>query len=185
MPRCSAGGVTVSDSSDTYRRIGLDSEKLARALPPGTADRRAPGGERDVGSCSPIDTDGNLPWLKGDISRHFSLLSTIVRQARPVKPVTGPTKRVRCASKHARSATFSSADALGECVVTVDRRSHQGREPGTVIPVRKLEGAEVPKGDLRRFCVWPRGAHWPATEASWGRTAPDVRGGRANGARPS
>jgi hypothetical protein len=37
-----------------------------------------------------------------------------------------------------------------------NRRSHQGRKPGTVVPVRKLASAEVPEGDLRRFCVCHR-----------------------------
>jgi hypothetical protein len=34
------------------------------------------------------------------------------------------------------------------CVVTLKRRSHQGRKPGTVIAVRKLASAEVPNGGI-------------------------------------
>ena len=47
---------------------------------------------------------------------------------------------------------------MREYSVTTDRRSHQGRKPGTVIPVRKLASAEFPEGDLRRFCVCHRQA---------------------------
>jgi len=49
-------------------------------------------------------------------------------------------------------------NAVREYGVTLDRRSHQGRKPGTVIPVRKLASAEFPEGDLRRFCVCHRQA---------------------------
>src|SRR5215472_12484351 len=44
-------------------------------------------------------------------------------------------------------------NAMRERTARANRRSHQGRKPGTVIPVRKLASAEVPEGDLRRFCV--------------------------------
>ena len=43
--------------------------------------------------------------------------------------------------------------AVREYVVTVDRRSHQARKPGTVIPVRKLERRRVPKAGSTAICV--------------------------------
>jgi hypothetical protein len=188
--------VTVSDSSDTYRRIGPDSEKLPRALRFPAAQHHPPDGERQRGGCSPLDTECNLPWLNRDIPAHFSFLTTIVRQRPLVNPAGEPLGPVCAASAEARTPHgagktwpvrgLSMGSAMRERTARANRRSHQGRKPGTVIPVRKLEDAEVPEGDLRRFCVCHgRVAHGPATEASWGRTAPDVRGGRANGARPS
>src|ERR1700733_10365139 len=88
-PRCPAGSVTVSDSSDTYRRIGPDSEKLPRAFCLCAAQRRSPGGERCIGCCSPLDTDCNLPWVNRDITTHFSFSTTIMRQAPRVNPTGG------------------------------------------------------------------------------------------------
>jgi hypothetical protein len=187
--------VTVSDSSDTYRRIGPDSEKLPRALRFSAAQHHPPGGARRRSDCSPLDTECNLPWLNRDIPAHFSFLTTIVRQSPLVNPAGEPLRPVCAASVEGRTAHGAgkawpahgryAGCATGERTARANRRSHQGRKPGTVIPVRKLEGAEVPEGDLRRFCVCHGVARGPATEASWGRTAPDVRGGRANGARPS
>jgi hypothetical protein len=48
---------------------------------------------------------------------------------------------------------------MRELTARANRRSHQGRKPGTVISVRKLASAEVPEGDLRRLCVCHRCAH--------------------------
>lgn len=184
-PVCPAGDVTVSDSSDTYRRIGPDSEKLPRAFCFCAAQLHPPGGERALNCCSPLDTDCNLPWLNRDITPHFSFLTTIVRQAPRVNPVGSDIQTSRWSPPKLRTPD-SVGSALRQHRARANRRSHQGRKPGTVIPVRKLASAEVPEGDLRRFCVCHRRAiRGSATEASWGRTAPDVRGGRANGARPS
>ena len=184
-PVAPAGGVTVSDSSDTYRRIGPDSEKLPRALRFSAAQHHPPGGARRRSGCSPLDTECNLPWLNRDIPAHFSFLTTIVRQAPPVNPAGGPIQPRYRSIQRCRTAGWAGI-AMRAHTARANRRSHQGRKPGTVVPVRKLASAEVPEGDLRRFCVCHRcAACTPATEASWGRMAPDVRGGRANGARPS
>ena len=111
---------------------------------PGRAPRqpkeRPPGGERDLKSCSPLDTDGNLSWSNRDITTHLPFFTTIMR------PVPGV------------NITILGGYALREYVVTAVRRSHQARKPGTVVPVRKLASAEFPEGDLRRFCVCHRQA---------------------------
>ncbi len=98
----------------------------------------------ELKTCNPLDTDGNLSRSNRDITTHLPFFTTIMRQ----------TSRV-----NAPQVDTSVGDALREHSVTTDRRSHQGRKPGTVIPVRKLVGAEFPEGDLRRFCV----CHRPAT----------------------
>ena len=141
-----------------------------------------PVGGRGTSHCSPPDTDCNLPRLNRDITTHFSFLTTMVRQTPHVNPVDAtPGQRFHdCLIPP--GAMPGTGDAGGEYAMRADRRSHQGRKPGTVRSVRKLASAEVPEGDLRRFCVCHR---YASDEASWGRTAPDVRGGRANGARPS
>jgi len=182
MPCCSAVGVTVSDSSDTYRRIGLDSEKLPWALCVCAARQRLPRWRARPYRCSPLDTDCNLPWLNRDITPHFSFLTTIVRQAPRVNPAGAPSVQALRAAPGRLSATGGTGDVRGEYAMRPDRRSHQGRKPGTVRSVRKLAAPRSPRG-IYGGSVCVTGV--PATEASWGRTAPDVRGGRANGARPS
>jgi Protein of unknown function (DUF3073) len=63
---------------------------------------------------------------------------------------------------------YPTGNTVREYGVTAVRRSHQGRKPGTVIPVRKLASAEFPMGDLRRFCVCCRASR---TEALCSYTA--------------
>ena len=120
------------------------------------------GGERCLSCCSPLDTDCNLPWLNRDISPHFSFLTKIVRPVPPVNPsqpyspssltVFGSPVR----APDACCAGHSAGNVLPEHTARRNRRSHHGRKPGTVVPVRKLASAEVPEGDLRRFCVCHR-----------------------------
>src|SRR5215471_17606572 len=82
--------------------------------------RRVSPGENAIPvAVSPLDTDGNLPWSNRDKSTYLTLFPTIVRSSPPVN-------RQRPA-----------INAVREYAVTADRRSHQGRGPGTVIPVRK------------------------------------------------
>ena len=54
-------GVTQGDSSDTYRRIGPDSEKLPRALCFFAAQQHPPDGVCRLSRSSPLATDCNLP----------------------------------------------------------------------------------------------------------------------------
>src|SRR5580700_8025710 len=49
-----------------------------------------PGGDRDLSRCSPLGTDCNLPRLNRYITRHLSLLTTMVRQVPRVNPGIGP-----------------------------------------------------------------------------------------------
>jgi len=115
-----------------------------------------PDGGRDHGSCSPLDTGCNLPWLNRDITPHFSFLTTICRQAPPVNPAGAPFAPALRVVAGALGATGGSEAKRGGYSITAERRSHQGRKPGTVRSVRKLASAEVPMGDLRRFCVCHR-----------------------------
>jgi hypothetical protein len=156
MPRYSAVSVTVSDSSDTYRRIGLDSEKLPRALRGRAAQQRLPRWRPCLSRCSSLDTDCNLPWLNRDIAPHFSFLTTIVRQALRVNPAGAPSRLALRAAARRLRATRETGDAKGESGMRADQRSHQGRKPGTVRSVRKLASAWIPVGDLWRFCVCHR-----------------------------
>jgi hypothetical protein len=177
--------VTVSDSSDTYRRIGPDSEKLPRALRFFAAQLCPPGGERCRGCCSPLDTECNLPWLNRDIPPHFSFLTTIVRQAPPVNPVEGPSRRPARRRRRQRNRpqcgkpwAMRCASAQRELIGVVIRAANRVR----LDLYGSWRAPRSPRGIYGgSVCV----AHGSATEASWGRTAPDVRGGRANGARPS
>jgi hypothetical protein len=122
-------GVTHRDSSDTYRRIGLDSEILTRASWVRRSGALPRGGERDLRCGSPLDTGSYLPRPNRDITPHLTLFTMIF----------GP-------GAAARAEPALAANALREYCVTTDRRSHQGRKPGTVIPVRKLGSAESPEG---------------------------------------
>jgi hypothetical protein len=115
-----------------------------------------PSGERDPSRCSPLDTDCNLPWLNRDITPHFSFLTTMVRQAAHVNPAGATSGQALRSSDFVLSATYETEDVRGEYAMRPDRRSHQGRKPGTVRSVRKLASAEVSEGDLRRFCVCHR-----------------------------
>jgi hypothetical protein len=54
-----------------------------------------PGGARHPSRCSPLDTDCNLPRLNGYITRHLSVLTTMVRQVPRVNPAAGPVLQVR------------------------------------------------------------------------------------------
>jgi hypothetical protein len=131
----------------------------------GAAQQRSRGGERSLICCSPLDTDRNLPRLNCDITTHFSFLTTIVRQVPHVNPAGShiqphrhlPLKPAWMAPGGHRGRD-STGNALRERTARRNRRSHQGRKPGTVIPVRKLASAEVPKGDRRRICVCHRRA---------------------------
>src|SRR5215475_7342596 len=128
-PGCSTVDVTHSDSSDTFRRVGRRFGNTA----PYVAYMHSSGAflpteNATSDAVSPLDTDGNLPWSNRDKSTYLTLFPTIVRSSPPVN-------RQRPA-----------INAVREYAVTADRRSHQGRGPGTVIPVRKLVCAESPEG---------------------------------------
>jgi hypothetical protein len=104
-----------------------------------------PGGDRDLSRCSPLDTDCNLPRLNRYITRHLTVLTTMVRQVPRVNPSADPVLQVRGLQEHrAKAGRYggvegsSGASNTGEYTVTADRRSHQGRKAGTVIPVRML-----------------------------------------------
>jgi len=60
-------GVTQSESSDTFRRIGPDSEILPRDYSPAARGCPLAGCERAPSSGSPLDTVSNLPWPNRDI----------------------------------------------------------------------------------------------------------------------
>src|ERR1700722_953851 len=54
-----------------------------------------PGGDHGPSCCSPLDTDCNLPRLNRYITRHLSVLTTMVRQVPHVNPTSVPVLQVR------------------------------------------------------------------------------------------
>jgi hypothetical protein len=149
-------GVTHRDSSDTYRRIGLDSEIL-----PARVSHRD--GEPDLDLSNLLGTVSNLSCQNRDINRYLTFYTGILW----LKPLAHEALPV--------------ANALREYVVTADRRSHQGRKPGTVIPVRKLERRRVPKAGSTAICVChsqrhnivgPYGSGRSRGSSQWGAAEP-------------
>ena len=86
--------ITSGDKSTTGREVSVRDAPLL------------PGGERELKRSSPLTTDGNLSGRNRDINTYLILFTTILR----LKPLV----------YHPRSEVF----ALGDYVVTVDRRSH-------------------------------------------------------------
>ena len=95
--------VTQRESSDTYRRIGLNSEILPDLPHPlrlgiagsrhrpawaRSSDALTPGGERDLEICSQSSTECNLSCWKPDIDRYLTFFTTIGR----LKPIVTMTK---------------------------------------------------------------------------------------------
>src|ERR1700728_681629 len=90
MPRCPAG----CSLSVILAILIVASGQIRKNCPARCAFAQLttalPGGDRDLSRCSPLDTDCNLPRLNRYITRHLTVLTTMVRQVPPVNPVADP-----------------------------------------------------------------------------------------------
>src|SRR3984885_10877267 len=90
MPRCPAG----CSLSVILAILIVASGQIRKNYPARSAFAQLTtalaGGDRDLSRCSPLDTDCNLPRLNRHITRHLSLLTTMVRQVPRVNPGTDP-----------------------------------------------------------------------------------------------
>jgi hypothetical protein len=85
-------GVTHRECSDTYRRIGLDSEILPARLDV-ASPRGAENATRERRSL--LTTDRNIPCWNRDIDRYLTFFAAIQRLKRPLTPRSSTGNAVR------------------------------------------------------------------------------------------
>src|ERR1700728_2754045 len=130
MPRCPAG----CSLSVILAILIVASGQIRKNCPARCAFAQLttalPGGDRDLSRCSPLDTDCNLPRLNRHITRHLSLLTTMVRQVPHVNPATGPVfASARPAKPPRPRGSEGPRRAYGECPVDSSRQAIQVSTP--------------------------------------------------------